>query len=105
MTTKRRAGSTQATGEGVDSLAGAHPRARAGRDRPHEGAVARAEAAERLPAGAGPDLGEPVSDRQLDQRDRQQSATRKKPGPKPPETPPAAPVAPPPSAPPSTDPE
>jgi|GEM_PF-6181114 len=105
MTTTRRVGSTQATHEGADSLAGTHVRARTRRDRPREDALAGAEAAERLPAGAEPDLGIPVSDRQLDQRDRQQSAKRKKPGPKPPETPPATPVAPPPSAPPPTDPE
>lgn len=105
MTTTRRVGSTQATHEGLDSLAGTHARARTRRDRPHEDALAGAEAAERLPAGAEPDLGIPVSDRQLDQRDRQQSAKRKKPGPKPPETPPATPVAPAPSAPPPTDPE
>ena len=95
MTTTRRVGSTQATHEGLDSLAGTHVRARTRRDRPHEDAL----------AGVEPELGIPVSDRQLDQRDRQQSAKRKKPGPKPPETPPATPVAPAPSAPPPTDPE
>jgi hypothetical protein len=105
MTTRRRADDTQATQEGLDALAGTHVRARTRRDRAHEDALAGAEAAERRPAGAEPDLGTPMSDRQLDQRDRQQSAKRKKPGPKPPETPPAAPVAPPPTAPPPTDPE
>lgn len=103
--TTRPVGSTQGTHEGVDSLAGTHARARTRRDRPREDALAEAEAAECLPAGAEPDLGTPMSDHQLDQRDRQQSAKRKKPGPKPPETPPATPVAPPPSAPPPTDPE
>ena len=105
MTTKRPDGSTEATDEGLDPLAGTHVRPRTRRDRPLEDALAGAEAAERLPAGAEPDLGIPVTDRQLDQRDRQQSAKRRKPGPKPPETPPATPVAPPPSAPPPTDPE
>lgn len=105
MTTKRRVGSTQATHEGLDPLAGTHERARTRRDRAREDALAGAEAAERLPGGAEPNLGIPMSDRQLDQRDRQQSAQRKKPGPKRPETPSAAPVAPPPSAPPPTDPE
>ena len=105
MATKRRAGSTQATEAGQDPLAGTHVRPRTKRDRALEDALAGAEAAERLPAGAEPDLGIPMSDRELDQRDRQQSAKRKKPGPKPPETPPATPVAPPPSAPPPTDPE
>lgn len=105
MTTKRRVGSTQATDEGLDPLAGTHVRARTRRDRAREDALAGAEAAERLPAGAEPNLGIPMSDRQLDERDRQQSAKRKKPGPKPPETPPATPVAPPPTAPPPTDPE
>ena len=104
MTTRRRADSTEATHEGLDPLAGTHVRPRTRRDRAREDALAGAEAAERLP-GAEPDLGTPMSDRQLDQRDRQQSANRKKPGPKPPETPPAAPVAPPPSAPPPSDPE
>ena len=105
MTSKRRAGATQATDEGLDALAGAHVRPRTKRDRPRDDALAGAEAAERLPAGAEPDLGIPMSDRQLDQRDRQQSAKRKKPGPKPPETDPPPPVAPPPTSPPPTDPE
>jgi hypothetical protein len=105
MTTRRRADSTEATHEGLDPLAGTHVRPRTRRDRAREDALAGAEAAEGLPAGAEPNLGTPVSDRQLDQRDRQQSANRKKPGPKPPETPQAAPDAPPPSAPPPSDPE
>ena len=105
MTTKRRAGSTEATHEGTDPLAGAHVRPRTKRDKAREDALAGAEAAERLPAGAEPDLGTPMSDSDLDQRDRQQSAKRKKPGPKPPETPPATPVAPAASAPPPSDPE
>ena len=105
MTTRRRADSTETTHEGLDPLAGTHVRPRTRRDRAREDALAGAEAAEGLPAGAEPNLGTPVSDRQLDQRDRQQSANRKKPGPKPPETPQAAPDAPPPSAPPPSDPE
>ena len=105
MTTKRRTGSTEATHEGADPLAGTHVRRRTTRDKARDDALAGAEAAERLPASAEPDLGIPMSDRQLDQRDRQQSSRRKKPGPKPPETPPATPVAPPPTAPPPTDPE
>lgn len=105
MTTTPRVGSTQATHEGVDSPAGTHVRARTGRDRPREDPLAEAETAELLPAGTEPDRGTPVSERQLDQRDRQQSAKRKKPGPKPPGTPSATLVAPPPSATPPTDPE
>jgi hypothetical protein len=105
MTAKRRSGSTRVTHEGVDPLAGAHVEAGARRGRPREEAVTAAEAVDRLPAGAEPDLGAPMTDRQLDQRDRQQSGQRKKPGPKSPETPPAPPVAPAPSAPPPTDPE
>lgn len=105
MTTRRRADSTEATQEGLDPLAGTHVPPRSRRDRAREDAVAGAESAERLPAAAEPDLGTPMSDRQLDQRDRQQSANRKKPGPKAPETPPAAPVEPAPSAPPPSDPE
>ena len=105
MTTRRRADSTEATHEGLDPLAGTHVRPRTRRDRALEDALAGAEAAERLPAGAEPDLGTPMSDRELDQRDRRQSAKRKKPGPKPPETAPATPVAPAPTAPPPTDPE
>jgi hypothetical protein len=105
MTTKRRAGSTEETHEGVDPLAGTHVRPRTTRDKARDDALAGAEAAERLPAGAEPDLGIPMSDRQLDQRDRQQSAQRKKPGPKGPETPTATPVEPPPTAPPPSDPE
>jgi len=105
MTTKRRAGSTESTHEGADALAGTHVRARTKRDKAREDALAGAEAAERLPAGAEPGLGTPMSDSDLDQRDRQQSAQRKKPGPKPPETPPATPVAPAASAPPPSDPE
>ena len=105
MTTRRRADSTEPTDEGVDPLAGTHVRPRSRRDRAREDALAGAESAERLPEAAEPDLGTPMTDRQLDQRDRQQSADRKKPGPKPPETPPAAPVEPAPSAPPPSDPE
>lgn len=105
MATKRRAGSTEATHEGADALSGTHVRPRRKRDKAREDALAGAEAAEGLPAGAEPDLGTPMSDRDLDQRDRQQSAKRKKPGPKPPETPPATPVAPAASAPPPSDPE
>jgi len=104
MTTTRRAGTTQDTEEGLDPLAGAHVQGRRRRDKARDDALAGAEAAERLPASEEPDLGNPVSDRELDQRDRQQSARRKPPGPKPPETPAAAPVAPPPTAPPPTDP-
>lgn len=105
MTSKRRAGSARATHEGTDPLAGAHVRPRRRRDKARDDALAAAEAAERLPAGTEPDLGTPMSDSDLDQRDRQQSAKRKKPGPKPPETPPATPVAPAASAPPPSDPE
>lgn len=105
MTTPPRVASTQATHEGVDSLAGTHVRARTRRDRPREDPLVEAEATELLPGGTGPDRGTPVSDRQLDQRDRQQSAKRKKPGPEPSGTPPAIPVAAPPSDAPPTDPE
>ena len=105
MTTTRRVGSTQATREGADSLAGTHVRARTRRDRPREDPLDEAEATELLPAGTGPDRGTPVSDRHLDERDRQQSARRKKPGPEPSGAPPATPVAAPPSATPPTDPE
>ncbi len=97
MTTSRREGSTEATQEGLDPVAGTHAPPRKRRDRSHDDPLAE--------AGAEPDLAPPVSDRLLDDRDRQQSAERKKPGPKPPEAPPATPVAPPPTAPPPSDPE
>jgi hypothetical protein len=100
---KRRAGETRKTSEGVDELAGVHRPTRQ-RSKPHEDALAEAAAAEGLPAGAGPELGTGVTRKQLDDRDKRQSAQRKAPGPTKSATPEARPKAPPPTAPPPTDP-
>ncbi|NYG07827.1 hypothetical protein BJ986_002314 [Phycicoccus badiiscoriae] len=107
MTTKRRAGATETSHEGEDALAGRHVRPGTRRARAREDALAAAQEVERVPGTADQplDRGTPMSDSDLDQRDRQQSSQRKKPGPKPPETPHATPVEPAASAPPPTDPE
>lgn len=105
MSTRRRAGSIQGTHEGADSIAGTHPRGRRRPEKARLDALAEAETAEGLPSGTDADLGTPMSDQQLDLRDRTQSAKRKSSGPTGPEMPTPAPVAPPPSAPPPTDPQ
>ncbi len=100
---KRRAGQTRKTCEGVDELAGAHRAARQ-RAKPLEDALAEAAAVEGLPPGAGPELGTGVTHKQLDDRDKRQSAQRKAPGPTKSANPESRPKAPPPTAPPPNDP-
>ncbi len=100
---KRRVGETRTTTEGTDALSGSH-RAVRRRAKPLEDGLAEAAAAEGLPDGAGPEVGQRVTRKQLDERDRRQSAERKAPGPSKAATPEAIPDAPPPTAPPPTDP-
>jgi hypothetical protein len=64
MADERPPGRTSGTAEGVDPLAGSHPRRRPGH----------------APASAGADAA-PADDAELDRRDRGQSRQRKAPGP------------------------
>ncbi|MEO7421057.1 MAG: hypothetical protein ABIU87_01520 [Ornithinibacter sp.] len=105
MGTRRRAGSTEVTHQGLDCIAGTPAPTRAKQGRPRDDGLAAGDPAESLAVGAEEDPRTPMSDQQLDQRDRKQSAKRKTSGPTHPESPTATPVAPPPSAPPPSDPE
>ena len=93
MTTKRRAGTTSRTSEGVDPVAGTHS---AGRRRARQDPVARTTA-----AAAAPDSPDPA---ELDRRDRRKSTRRKAPGPDKQPTAQARPTAPPADSPPPSDP-
>ena len=69
MAEKRRPGRTSSTSEGVDPLAGSHPR---------RGPAAFRTGADAAGTGAAPP---PADDAELDRRDRRQSRKRKAPGP------------------------